>query len=260
MASETPSSHPFSIPFVARTEDEFAQELATSSPPAGGGAALIVTANVAHIVELRRNARFRRAYSHAWRATADGTPVYLYANARGANLPGRLTGSGCFAKLMDKLRPDAHRCFFVAPSDEAGARCCKWLQERGFPAEQNAYVVPQYGFEQDDAASLSLARAIRAHRATHVFFAVGAPKSEIWIHEHSGELGDCFAMCIGAGIEFFVGIKSRGPHWMGAVGMEWLFRLLSEPRRLGSRYLVESWSFLAAVWDDVTGRRLVRSE
>lgn len=145
MAMNHPPLVPFRIPFIARTEAEFASELASAPPPPSCGASLVVTANVAHIVELRRNPRFRQAYRHAWRATADGTPVYLYARLRGARLPERLTGSGCFAKLMPLLDAGRHRCVFVAPTNEVGELCRNWLLARGFSEDQVAVIVPGEG-------------------------------------------------------------------------------------------------------------------
>lgn len=254
MAMNHPPLVPFRIPFIARTEAEFASELASAPPPPSCGASLVVTANVAHIVELRRNPRFRQAYRHAWRATADGTPVYLYARLRGARLPERLTGSGCFAKLMPLLDAGRHRCVFVAPTNEVGELCRNWLLARGFSEDQVAVIVPEKGFETDAAKSAELASFIGSHAPTHVFFGVGAPKSEIWVDEHRELLGDCYALCVGAGLEFFVGVKSRGPEWMRSIGLEWLWRLGSEPRRLAYRYLVSSWAFLAAVRNDLAGR------
>ncbi|MHB2166133.1 WecB/TagA/CpsF family glycosyltransferase [Alsobacter sp. R-9] len=247
----------FGIAFTPQTEAELAGELIRCEVQGDGTARLVVTANVAHIVELQRNAEFRAAYRSAWRSTADGTPVFLYARARGVHLPGRLTGSGLFAELMPLLDPEVHRCFFVAPSQEALDGCSAYLRERGFSAERVGGVVPPRGFDQDAAYSADLVRRIREARTTHLFLGVGAPKSEIWVHRNAAELGPAYVLCIGAGLEFFCGIKSRGPAWARAMGLEWLWRLLQEPRRLARRYLLESWSFFGAVRDDLRGRSVI---
>ena len=250
-------TRPFGMAFHAATEQEFAVTLANEEGPSGGGPRLVATANVAHIVELRVNDRFRAAYRNAWRVTADGTPVYVYARSRGIQLPERLTGSGLFAKLMPLLKPGRHRCFFVAASDEIGSACKSYLVGRGFAEDAVAFAVPPYRFEADLAYGEALATSIREHATTHLFFGVGAPKSEIWTVEHAATLGDCYVLCIGAGLEFFAGLKTRGPEWMKRTGLEWLWRLIQEPRRLARRYLVSSWTFFAAVADDIRGHPLI---
>src|SRR5690242_18282910 len=123
---------PFGMRFTDQTEESLASEIATQSIDPGAGPRMVVTANLNHIVDLRRDNRFRSAYFNAWKITADGTPVYLYARLRGAGLTGRLTGSGLFAKLMPLLEPEEHRCFFVAPNPDAAQGCVAPLLARGF--------------------------------------------------------------------------------------------------------------------------------
>lgn len=246
---------PFGIDFTSQTETELAAQLSSIPVPTGGGPLLVCTANLAHIVELRVNAEFRAAYRNAWCVTADGTPVYLYARARGARLPERLAGSGLIDKLLRQLSPGRHRLFFIAPTQDVASRCSSYLVETaGFDPAAIDYVVPKPGFENDLTYSEALAARIREHRTTHLILGVGAPKSEIWANTHRDQLGDCYVMCVGAGLEFFVGIRSRGPEWMRSVGLEWLCRVAQEPRRLFKRYFISSWRFLLCVAVDLSGK------
>jgi len=86
-----------------------------------------------------------------------------------------------------------------------------------------------------------LAEAIREHGTTHLFFGLGAPKSEVWIHENRHLLGDTYALAVGASLDFYVGLRKRAPIWMRNYGLEWSWRVMMEPRRLFKRYFVESW-------------------
>lgn len=98
-----------------------------------------------------------------------------------------------------------------------------------------------------------MAAAIRDHHATHLFVGLGAPKSEIWVHEHRDLLGDVYALAVGASLDFHVGLRQRAPAWMRRLGCEWLWRMLSEPRRLLPRYLLDSWYVIPAVARDLLG-------
>jgi N-acetylglucosaminyldiphosphoundecaprenol N-acetyl-beta-D-mannosaminyltransferase len=94
------------------------------------------------------------------------------------------------------------------------------------------------------ASNEAMADRIRASGADLVLVALGAPKQEIWIHRHRSRLGGAVAIGVGASLAFLSGRVSRCPRWMARAGLEWLFRLACEPRRLWRRYLVEGPVFL----------------
>ncbi|MCS0496878.1 WecB/TagA/CpsF family glycosyltransferase [Ancylobacter sp. MQZ15Z-1] len=222
--------------------------------PLDGGVRCVVTANLDHICRLRVSPAFRHAYSDAWLRTIDGMPVLAYARLRGSTVPCRITGADLFAQLFDLLNPATDRPFFVTACDEVGLALVSELRSRGFSEMSVAYITPPYGFSDIAAEDERLAYIIRMHRCTHLFFGVGSPKSELWIHSHRNELGDLYAFCVGAALEFKTGMKKRAPSWMRRTGTEWLWRLGQEPRRLARRYLLHSWYFWAAVRDDIWNR------
>ena len=249
----------FNLEFSELRQDELVRIIARKPVPPGKRALSVVTANLDHIVQLRRRPDFRAAYEAAWVATVDGMPVHAYAKLRGAGVPERVTGSDLFKALMPRLNPSLHRCVFVASSRETGEALLAYLKGRGFKSSALLLIVPPFGFEKDAVSSDCLAAAIAAHRPTHVFFGVGAPKSEVWTHRHRDRLGDCYVLNIGAALEFFVGAKRRAPMWMQRAGLEWCWRLAQEPRRLFSRYFVQSWGFVGAIRDDLGWSRVERS-
>ncbi|MDY0884259.1 WecB/TagA/CpsF family glycosyltransferase [Dongia soli] len=241
----------FGIRFSLATNDEIVREICQGKIERSSGAKLLVTTNLYHVVTLRKNSRFREAYARAWKVTIDGAPVYLYARCRGAAVPERITGADLFPDILRTLSPDMHRPFFVAAQQQTADRLTAWLVGRGFTAEQIAAVVPPFGFDRDAGYSASLAEKIRQHGTTHLFFGLGIPKSEIWIDQNRAMLGDLYAFAFGAGLEFFAGVTKRAPLVFRKCGMEWLWRVLQEPRRLFRRYFVDSWPFFIAIADDI---------
>lgn len=244
----------FGIPFSTVDQDQLLRAL-LAPVEKGQGARLVVTANVDHIVQLRRNPALRSAYANAWHRTIDGTPVHVYANMRGITLP-KVAGSDLFPAAMRCIDPARARPFFVCADDIIAGSLRDMLVARGFSADAIGTVVPPFRFEQDDAYSGDMAARIVAHRTTHLFFGVGCPKSEIWIDRHRHRLGDLYACAVGAALAFEAGTMSRAPRFLRAVGLEWLYRALQEPRRLLKRYFVQSWAFLAVVKDDLTGSKV----
>lgn len=244
----------FGIDFSALNLEQSADRLTTEPIPQNEGARIVITTNLDHVVHLTRNAEFREVCSKAWLATADGWPVYLYAKLRGSHLPSRVPGPDLFKTMMHRLVPGKHRPFFLVSKMETGTRLQEWLMSHGFEASAVEIACPPFGFEKDEAYSAELVRKIKGHAATHLVMGVGAPKSELWINKYRYDLGDCYAMGIGAGVDFFVGIEKRAPQWMRRGGLEWLWRFLREPRRLFKRYFISPWRVLIAAYYDLTSR------
>ena len=242
------------LDFICNTEGEIARILTEERIPAGEGPRAVLTANLDHIVTMDRTPEFRAAYGRAWLITADGMPVYAYGACRGAGLPGRVTGADLFARLIPLLRPGEHRCFFVTPTDDVGKELMAILKDRGFRPTEIGFVTPAFGFERDPDRSAELVDRIARLGATHLFFGLGAPKSELWTDKNRDRLGDCYVLHVGAALEFFAGHKTRAPRLLQVVGMEWLWRWGLEPRRLFRRYFVDSWRFLAIVRRDLAGQ------
>jgi N-acetylglucosaminyldiphosphoundecaprenol N-acetyl-beta-D-mannosaminyltransferase len=241
----------FDINFSPLRLDELVSKLATEPVPPEEHVRLIVTCNLDHIVNLTRNAEFKKAYADAWATTADGAPISLYAKLRGSDLPGRVTGPDLFESLMYAFSPERHRPFFLVSKLATGEYLKNWLVQRGFDDAAVELVCPPFGFEREETYSKELIERIRNHSTTHLILGVGAPKSEVWVSKHKSMLGPCYAFGIGAGVDFFAGVERRAPRWMRRLGLEWVWRVGREPKRLSRRYFIDSWRFLLAVKRDL---------
>jgi N-acetylglucosaminyldiphosphoundecaprenol N-acetyl-beta-D-mannosaminyltransferase len=243
----------FGVALTPATMEQLLDDV-SQTVPVGSGPNMVFTINLDHVVKLRHDEQFRTAYSQARVVTADGAPVVAYARFRGAQVS-RITGADLFAALMSRLDAQNNRCFFVLSNEALGEAICGHLRGRGFAPGSVAYAAPPLGFDDEHDASAAVARQIAEFRPTHLFFCLGAPKSEIWCGRHAEEFGDAHVLCVGASAEFYLGTKRRAPPFMRNAGLEWLWRWGQEPRRLSQRYLVSSWGFLGAVRDDLRHRR-----
>lgn len=240
----------FGVSLSPCSMEQLVESVSRRRVPEGHGPNMIFTINLDHVVKLRKDEKFRRAYGHASVVTADGTPVYLYAQLRGAQIS-HVAGADLFVRLMDSLAHARHRCFFVVSENALGQALIERLAKNGFRRDQLAFSAPPPQFEENHVASSGLAEAIAAFRPTHLFFCLGAPKSEIWCDEHAREIGDAHVLCAGASVEFYLGTKRRAPLFMRKAGLEWFWRWAREPRRLSRRYFMDSWGFLNAIRDDL---------
>jgi N-acetylglucosaminyldiphosphoundecaprenol N-acetyl-beta-D-mannosaminyltransferase len=104
----------------------------------------------------------------------------------------------------------------------------------------------QHGY-YEAAETTQVKARIRAAQADVLLVAMGAPKQELWIRQHAEETGVKVALGVGGLFDFYGGRIERAPVWMREIGMEWLFRLGKEPRRMWKRYLVGNAVFAARI-------------
>jgi N-acetylglucosaminyldiphosphoundecaprenol N-acetyl-beta-D-mannosaminyltransferase len=200
----------------------------------------VVTPNVDHIVRLNPREQaattmpFRQAYARAALRLCDSRILQRLAALHGINLP-VCTGSGLTAQMMDSLFRDGDRVAVIGGSVAALDKL-RML----YPAPEFLQHVPPMGALANAAALEAMHEFLRQADADFVLFCIGSPQSEI-IAARMLDAGDVHgtALCVGASINFLTGDAKRAPLWMQRAGLEWLHRLLSEPRRMWRRYLVD---------------------
>jgi N-acetylglucosaminyldiphosphoundecaprenol N-acetyl-beta-D-mannosaminyltransferase len=221
-----------------------------------GGA--VFTPNVDHVVKAERVPELREAYRAADLSVADGMPLVWASRLLGARLPERIAGSDLVLPLARRAARRGWRVYLLGGADGDAARAGAVLGRLGVALA--GVEAPRVDLDGSGAAaSAAIAGRIRASRADLVLVALGAPKQELWIHRHRGQLGGAVAIGVGASLAFLAGTLPRCPRWMSRAGLEWLFRLASEPRRLWRRYLVEGPAFLPILLRTWRGRAARRA-
>jgi N-acetylglucosaminyldiphosphoundecaprenol N-acetyl-beta-D-mannosaminyltransferase len=209
---------------------------------------LVVTPNVDHIVKLQDNSAFREAYSQAALSLPDGMPVLWAARYLGLPPLEKVSGSDLVPALCSRAATDGLRVFVAGGQSQEDLESGLDVIRRRYPGLTASGRCPRLGFEDDPKQSAQLADAILDFRTDLLLFACGAPKSDIWMHRYRERLGRGVGIGIGAGFDFLAGRARRAPVWMQRVGMEWLWRLGREPRRLARRYLWDDLGFFPLVW------------
>jgi N-acetylglucosaminyldiphosphoundecaprenol N-acetyl-beta-D-mannosaminyltransferase len=224
-----------------------------ATPPAG--CRYVVTPNVDHVVMLQHHAGLKAAYRDAGMVLVDGAPVLWSSRILkpvNAWLPERVAGSDLVPSLFDAVRDGQRLSVYLlgagpGVAERAAANIC-----RRWPAvEVVGTYSPPLGFERDHAEIESILDRIAAARPDVLIVGLGAPKQELWVHQHRARLAAKVALCVGATIDFLAGEKSRAPVWMRLIGLEWAYRVASEPKRLAARYAKDAWIFpqlLAREW------------
>ena len=235
----------FGLKFYCGDADQLAKKLTEPAMSSLCQLRAIHTVNIDHVASLRTNPLYHAASEAAWVRTIDGWPISVAARLlRGVRIP-RITGADFIAKLGPMLDPARHRVAFVVSNSKTQIGLSEYFCRRGFSMDQLYFYCPPFGFESDFHISRRMIDEIVDHRPTHLFMGVGSPKSEVWIHEHAKQIGPMYVGCFGAGLEFLSGARRRAPRLIRVVGLEWGWRLLQDPFRLGKRYARAAFHFIA---------------
>jgi N-acetylglucosaminyldiphosphoundecaprenol N-acetyl-beta-D-mannosaminyltransferase len=207
----------------------------------------VVTPNVDHVVRYQYDLPFRRALDAAWMRLADGMPIVWASRLLGRPLPERVTGSDLLPALCALAAGQGYSVFLCGGRRGVAQQAAIRLAAR-FPGLTVAGV---YTPVDDFASNLEDQRAAVAavNRATPdlVFVGLGAPAQELWVYRYQAWLHAGVVVCCGAALDYAAGVKPRAPVWMQRAGLEWLWRLAHEPRRLWRRYLVDDVAFVGIV-------------
>lgn len=195
----------------------------------------LYTLNLDHVVQLRTRPEFREAYRRADFVTADGFPIVMLGRLAGAAVD-RTTGADLVEPVCDKAR-SAGLPVFLCGSDEATLNRCADVLMRRFEGLRIAGVhAPGRHFDPASPEADEVIGRVRASGARLCFIALGAPKQELFAARCLELLPEVGFLCIGAALDFIAGTQQRAPRLARKAGLEWAWRLMRSPRRLGLRY------------------------
>ncbi|MCC6337679.1 MAG: WecB/TagA/CpsF family glycosyltransferase [Myxococcales bacterium] len=231
----------------------FAQALdAVEALVAAKQGGFVFTPNIDHVVVADAQPAFAQAYQRAALCLADGMPLVWASRLLGRPLPGRVAGSDLIVPLLERAGRRGWRVFFFGAGPGVAQKAAEVVEAR-FGTQVVGVASPQVRLE--DAAQVdAIAREVRAAAPDLVLFALGAPKQELLIAALGERLRPAVSLGIGAGLDFLAGTVKRAPPFFRQHGLEWLYRLAREPRRLWRRYLVNDPRFALILWRTLRAR------
>lgn len=206
---------------------------------------VVFTPNVDHLIKLQKDSEFLQAYSISDYRLCDSQIVLYAAKFLGTPIKEKISGSDLFPAFYEYHKHNEDINIFLLGAEAGVAyRAQNKINARiGRDIIVGCYS-PPFGFENNPEECQRIVDIIHNSRATVLVIGVGAPKQEKWIYKYKQKLPQIqIFMALGATIDFEAGNVQRAPQWMSKVGLEWLFRLLCEPKRLWKRYLVDDIPF-----------------
>jgi N-acetylglucosaminyldiphosphoundecaprenol N-acetyl-beta-D-mannosaminyltransferase len=222
--------------------EDVAQEVVQLASRAGP--ALVVTPNADQVVNLERDKALQAAYARADLVLPDGMPVVWASRLLGTPAKERVTGSDLMPRLCAIAARRGLKVFFLGGAEGVGRRAAEKLACACPGLAVVGTLSPPPGFERDGRQNAAIVQAIRQSDADLVFVCLGSPKQEVWVHRHLDLFDKGVFLGVGAAIDFCAGTVRRAPLWMQRSGLEWLYRLAQEPRRLIGRYTKDLYFFV----------------
>ena len=205
----------------------------------GGYACL---ANVHVVVSAQRHEDLHTALELAWAVFPDGAPI-AWTQRRSRVQSSRVAGPDLMFEVLDRGRKVGLRHFLFGSTPNVLADLEANLTER----IEGIQIVGRHAPPPAEEESPEAIEAIRATHPDIVWVALGAPKQELWASRHATTLAPAVLVGVGAAFDFHSGRMPRAPLWMQRRGLEWLSRLIHEPRRLGWRYVSTNTRFVLSV-------------
>lgn len=202
-----------------------------------------ITANLDHLRRYKAESTARELIEKADLVVADGMPLIWVSQLVGAPLPERVTGSNMIWSICEAAQARSQSVFLLGGDPGVAKRAAEVLRSRYSELRIAGTLCPRRGFEKDLVEVESIEREIVAAAPNVVFVALGFPKQDLLIERMRVALPQAAFIGVGISLSYVTGDVKRAPKWAHTLGLEWLYRLLREPKRLVRRYLVEGVPF-----------------
>lgn len=220
---------------------------------------LILNHNLHSLYLFKTNHSFASAYSLANWVYVDGLPIIWMGRAAGLPLESknRITLLDCFENVLSQAAIHKWRVFYLGSTEETLNQGLAILRGK----QPNLLIEGQHGFFlQEQGGSQEVIKQINVYRPDILFVGMGMPLQETWLASHIDELDALAIFTSGATMDYLTGHSYRPPAWAGPIGLYGIFRLLSDPRRLWKRYLVEPIYLVKHMLPHIIASRKIRRQ
>jgi N-acetylglucosaminyldiphosphoundecaprenol N-acetyl-beta-D-mannosaminyltransferase len=204
---------------------------------AGGGRSYVCVANVHTVMASQEDDELRAALDQASMTVPDGQPLVWAMNLHGAHLSSRVYGPDLMARYCERSAKTGVRMYLYGGRNQGALVQLTLELRRAYPGIKivGGYSPPYRPLSAEEQARV--AAEIDASEADVVWVGIGVPKQEKWMAQMRPQLKAPLLVGVGAAFDFHAGLVPQAPSWMQRLGLEWMYRLLHEPRRLWRRYL-----------------------
>ncbi len=198
--------------------------------------AYVVTPNLDHIVMLEQDAAFAEIYQNADLVVADGQPLIWISRFLKTPIKEKISGSDLFPLMCELAEKKEYRIFILGAAEQVAKKAAENLIRKYAGLQIVGTYSPDFGFENNQSELEKISQILLQAKPDILAVALGSPKGEKFIYNHCLQSEIPLSISIGATIDFEAGNVKRAPYWMRNHGLEWLYRITQDPKRLIKRY------------------------
>jgi N-acetylglucosaminyldiphosphoundecaprenol N-acetyl-beta-D-mannosaminyltransferase len=222
---------------------------------ANGRGGWLVTANLDFLRRFDKEPGIRALYAGADLTVADGMPLVWASSMLGDPLPARVAGSALIYRFAERAAREGRSIYLLGGDPGAGEGAARALSARAAGLRVVGHSAPRFSATPSPAELESTCAALREARPDVLLVGLGSPKQERVISALRPQFPGTWMIGVGISFSFVSGQVARAPRWMRETGLEWVHRLIQEPRRLARRYLIEDLPFAAELFARVLWSR-----
>lgn len=208
----------------------------------------VVTPNLDHIVMLEKDDEFQRIYRDAALVLTDGQPLVWYSKLKGVPIKEKVSGSDLFPEVCAMCAQKGYSVFLFGAAEGVAESAARVLAEKCPGLKIAGTLSPVFGFEKNEEQTHEYLQMICEAKPDVLAFALGSPKGEKFAYQHREELRNMVVLNIGATFDFIAGKVQRAPAWMSRCGLEWVYRMMQDPKRLVKRYWNDIKMIIPLMW------------
>jgi N-acetylglucosaminyldiphosphoundecaprenol N-acetyl-beta-D-mannosaminyltransferase len=219
---------------------------------AAGEKAIIANHNLHSLHLVRKNQELAAFFQLADLIEVDSTPLLVWAQlvARRGRRFHRCTYLDWRDDFWPRAVAEGWRVFYLGGAPGVAVRAAERLRSR-YPGAQIAVRDGYFDMTPGSDEAGAVTSEVKAFQPHIVFVGMGMPRQEAWIVRNQEALGPCALFSVGAAFDYEAGVQTVAPRWMGQMGVEWLFRLATDPKRLFRRYCIEPWILIPDAVSDI---------
>lgn len=203
----------------------------------------ICTCPVSTIMECRRDEKVLLSVNSAYLVTPDGMPTVWMGRMRGYGNIKRVYGPELMQSICDISRRKGYKNYFYGSSESVLSRLKINLTKQYDGLIISGMHSPPFRQLTEEEEN-RIIDDINRSGSDIIWVGLGSPKQDLWMHKHRNRINASIMIGVGAAFDFLAGAKPQAPRWVRNNGFEWLFRLITEPRRLWRRYLIDNFLFI----------------
>ena len=208
----------------------------------------VITPNVDQIIRIESDKYFKKIYENAELLLTDGTPLIWISRWYKKPIKEKICGSDLVPDLCKLAAQKGYSIFLLGAAEGVAAKAAENLKKNNPRLKVAGVYSPPYGFEKDKNEIDKINKMLFTSNADMLFVGMGVPKQDIFIYENMNKYQIPMSFSIGATIDFEAGIQKRAPRWINRIGMEWLYRLVRDPKRMVKRYIINDMKIFKLAW------------